>query len=97
MGLRTLLRDWLIAPDRPRPSDLRAAIASNMTSPIDEDGRDATRITINKAVNGHVIQIGKFRPNPHGPDWTYELYLVPDGTDMVDSIRTCITLGALNK
>ena len=93
MGLRTWLVNWLVKGQAPinKLRDLAPA-------PLGEiDESKAMRFTIVKSINGHMIQIGRYKPNPHGPDWTYDTYLVPEGTDMVDAIRTCITLGALTK
>lgn len=93
MGLRTWLVNWLVKGQAPNKKmiDLESA------QPIEFDELKAMRFTIVKAINGHMIQIGRYKPNPHGPDWKFDTYLVPEGTDMVDAIKTCITLGALTK
>ena len=91
--LRNWLRNWLSVG--PTQGLLPRAVLDSPPSEIDES--KATRFTIVKAINGHMIQIARYKPNPHGPDWTYDTYLVPEGTDMMDAIRTCITLGALTK
>ena len=93
MGLRTWLVNWLVKGQTPNIK--MGALASAPPGEFDET--KATRLTIVKAINGHMIQIGRYKPSPHGPDWTYDTYLVPEGTDMMDAIRTCITLGALTK
>ena len=94
MGIRTWLRKWL-ADDRDAPQ--AREILSGSEPPVELDVKNAMRLTVGSAINGHVIQIGRFKPNPHGPDWTYDTYLVPEGTDMVEALKTCITLGALTK
>jgi hypothetical protein len=42
-------------------------------------GGSQTSISIIPALNGRVIEIGNYRQNMHGPDWTYEHYVVPEG------------------
>jgi hypothetical protein len=92
MGIRNWLRELILGVDKPaRP------IAVGHEQPVELDAKAATRFTIARAINGHVIQIGRFKPNPHGPDWTHDMYLVPDGADMMEAIKTSIALGALNK
>lgn len=55
------------------------------------------QFTINKAENGHVITFSRYRPNPHGPDWTNQLYVVPTGTDLFESLRVCAVTLELSK
>lgn len=55
------------------------------------------RFSVSSAINGKVITIGKFKRNPHGPDWTHQLYIVPEGGDLIDALRVCVTLNHLRK
>ena len=45
-------------------------------------GGSQTSISIIPALNGRVIEIGNYRQNMHGPDWTYEHYVVPEGENL---------------
>lgn len=53
------------------------------------------RIQINKATNGHVVQVQSYKHNPHGPDWTGELYVVPSGESLLEAIKTGLVARAL--
>ena len=73
-----------------------AALASSHHVETDDPSTDM-RFTISSAINGKVITISRYKRNPHGPDWTSQLYVVPEGADLMESVKTCITLGVLNK
>ena len=53
------------------------------------------RIQISKATNGHVVQVQSYKHNPHGPDWTGELYVVPSGESLLEAIKTGLVARAL--
>ena len=92
-SLKRWLRKWLNS-DR----DYGLARASTQ-SPVDELANMSTsvRFSITPALNGKAILVSTYKPNPHGPDWTTQLYLVPEGTSLVEAITTCITLTELSK
>lgn len=52
------------------------------------------QVTVMPAANGHVLQVGVHKHNPHGPDWTYHLYTVRPDESIVDAISTCVVLYA---
>lgn len=87
--LRKTIRNWLSysAPDPIKGAPALEETPENVLS----------RLVIVRAVNGYVLQIGKYKPNPHGPDWTFASYVVPEGEDITDAIKACITIGALSK
>ncbi len=93
MGLRTRFLRWL-------QSDNKPVLVGRSDVAITAEAADENaelRFSIGKAINGRVITISKFKRNPHGPDWTHQLYVVPEGTDLMDSIKTCIIINALSK
>lgn len=52
------------------------------------------QVTVMAAANGHVLQVGVHKLNPHGLDWTYHLYTVRPDESIVDAISTCVVLYA---
>lgn len=68
--------------DRPRVAQANGLRVSDSTS----------NVTIHKAVNGRILEIASFRPNPHGPDWTYEHYIIADGEDIVPTLSTILLM-----
>lgn len=91
--MRKWLRNWLFRQAaRPEPLGVLA------TNPIDSHGmldENSFRLQVYKAVNGKVIQIMSYKPNPHGPDWTGEIFVVPDGGDLMETIRIALVSKAL--
>ena len=44
------------------------------------------RFCLHTAINGRILEIMTYAPNPHGPDWTSEFYLVGDGEKLSDTL-----------
>ena len=97
MGLRQLVYNWLTKPTRKHYGEaIQAAVQPPLTVDTTDENAEY-RFTIGKAINGNVITISRFKRNPHGPDWTHQLYVVPADTDLMEAVKTCITLQALSK
>lgn len=79
-------RTELIA-DKPQP----------IASSHDEDVQAKINFGVIKAMNGTAIRVGTFKPNPHGPDWTYELYLVGEHQSLADAFTTILAIKAITK
>ena len=102
MELRLKFLNWLgcghirfEAPKQPRFADeIRITDSSAPTPPsggsLNTNGA-FTNISIVPAINGRIIQIGNYRANMHGPDWTYEHYIVPEG-ESLEGAMTVILL-----
>ena len=82
------------APTKQRGYRLAQAVPSSVNR-LDVENNTMLRIDIITALNGRVLQIGKFKPNPHGPDWTFELYLVPDDQSLADAISAVLAMRGL--
>ncbi len=80
------LRQWLQHPD-----DSIAFAAPEGPKTV-ADGANTMRINVNKVIGGYVIMVESYKPNRHGPDWTGETMIVPDGKDLMDAIKTLITM-----
>lgn len=74
--------------DSPRPA---------LASSHDEDIQAKINFSVIKAMNGTAIRVGTFKPNPHGPDWTYELYLVGEHQSLADAFTTILAIKAITK
>ena len=55
-------------------------------------GGSQTSISIIPALNGRVIEIGNYRQNMHGPDWTYEHYVVPEGENLETAMSAILLI-----
>lgn len=80
------LRQWLHHPDD------NILLAATDTPKAVADGANTMRIAVNKVIGGYVLVVESYKPNRHGPDWTGETMIVPDGKDLMDAIKTLITM-----
>jgi hypothetical protein len=63
----------------------------------DHDSRAKFRIGVVLAANGRLLETSTYKHNPNGPDWTNELFIVPDDQTLAQSITTILTLKGLNQ
>ena len=83
--MRHLIRRWLGLPTH---SDLLVSASSQLR--VEQEAK--LRVELIEACNGRVLQIGKYKPNPHGPDWAFTLYVVPDDQDLPAAIATALLI-----
>jgi len=83
--LRTFIR-WVL---RDEDSD-RPKLAS--ATSFDQDAQAKFRLGVVHAMNGRLLEVSTYKHNPHGPDWTTELFIVPEDQTLAQSITTILTL-----
>jgi hypothetical protein len=44
------------------------------------------RLGVHDAMNGRVLEVQTYTPNPHGPDWKSEFFLVPEGENLSEAV-----------
>lgn len=101
MTLRERLLHWLtqgqIAVRKNHPEPLREVVSSGYLSD-DLNARPRFNLGVIKAINGRVIQIATHHPNQtRGPDWTHELFIVPEGQNLVEAITAVLVMKELEK
>jgi hypothetical protein len=62
-----------------------------------DDLTQHTRFGVIKAMNGMAVAVSSYKHNPHGPDWTTELYLVREGEKLSDAFTTILAMKAISK
>jgi len=87
--LRTFIRWALRDEDSDRPK------LGLVTSP-DHETRAKVRLGVIHASNGRLLEVSTYKPNPHGPDWATELFIVPDDQTLAQSITTILTLKSID-
>lgn len=55
------------------------------------------RIAVKNALNGKVLEISTYKPNPRGSDWTNELFVVAQGESLKDALTMLLLLKGLDK
>jgi hypothetical protein len=53
------------------------------------------RVSLVPAVNGRLLEISTYTPNPHGPDWTHELYVVEEEEKLSSAIGKVMVMKGL--
>ena len=78
---------------RPPRNALEKAIA--MPDAPEIEGPPSLRVIINRATNGYTVQVMKYKPNPHGPDWSGDLLVCRDAAELFDTIKAGITISRI--
>jgi hypothetical protein len=62
----------------------------------DQDRPQASfRLGVIAAANGRILEMSTFKRNNHGPDWTSELFIVPEDQTLAECITTILTVKGL--
>lgn len=63
---------------------------------VRHDSMPTFRVGVMKAMNGRVLEVSTYKPNPHGPDWTTEMFIVPEDQTLTQALTTLLILKGLN-
>jgi hypothetical protein len=85
---RALLR-WLQRGESDSPQVTSLAGAEERSS------TPAYRLTIINCMNGRAIEVGTFKRNPHGPDWTFDMFLVQSDERISDAVVKVLAIKSL--
>ena len=89
--MKNAIRRWLgISNLVPTCQDVTIAPAAPNTL----DVSPVRRIEVLSAVNGQILQMGTYKSNPHGPDWTYKLYIVDDSQSLPEAIAAALVVAS---
>jgi hypothetical protein len=95
--MRKLLKKFMlwVMEERSKVKNMGAAISS---VPISEDTpsiQASFRLGVIAAANGRILEVSTYKYNQHGPDWTTELFIVPDDQTLAECISTILTVKGL--
>jgi hypothetical protein len=90
MSIKQAIRNWLLSNDS-------SAVSLEAPSRLDvsDDQSDQTSFTVLRAMNGRIIKVSSYKPNPRGPEWTHELHIVKDDEKIPDVIARIMAIKAL--
>ena len=88
MSLRKWIRGWLSADLVNQPAAIEARAHERSSQPT-------VRVAVIQAMNGRVLEVGVYKPNPRGPDWTFELFIVPENATLAAAITTVLAIKAV--
>lgn len=90
--MRKLLKKfmlWVIASDREETS--RPIMVEDST----HSSQPTFRLGVIAASNGRILEMSTYKRNPHGPDWTSELFIVPEDQTLAQCVTTILTVKGL--
>lgn len=89
MSIRKWIRGWLNADlhiDPPRTIEAHGHERSSQPT---------LRVAVLQAMNGRVLEVATYKPNPRGPDWTFELFIVPENATLAAAITTVLAMKSM--
>lgn len=60
-----------------------------------ERAQASFRLGLIPASNGRILEMSTYKRNPHGPDWTSELFIVPEDQTLAQCVTTILTVKGL--
>jgi hypothetical protein len=61
------------------------------SSPFGEKTRPRFVVGVVEALNGKMLEVSTYKPNPHGPDWTTE-YWIMDSSPLAEQIALIMVM-----
>jgi hypothetical protein len=92
MTFKQWLRNWLYA-DGPQPGLVSREF--DISDRVTGSGQPTYRLTLVKAMNGRMLEVGVYKANQHGPDWKYELYIIDANERVSDAVAKVLAIKAL--
>ena len=71
-------------------------LSSGKLETVRSDSTPSFRIGVMKAMNGRILEVSTYKPNNHGPDWTNEMFIVPEDQTLTEALTTLLVLKGLN-
>lgn len=92
MNIKRWLRKWLMYETT---SPALVSRESDLADRVTGSGQPTYRLTLVKAMNGRMLEVGVYKSNPHGPDWKYELYIIDNDERVSDAVAKVLAIKAL--
>jgi hypothetical protein len=91
--MRKLLRNFVVWVMGANNRDDRAVLSAEQD--IQNHLQTSFRLGMINASNGRILEMSTYKRNPHGPDWTSELFIVPEDQTLAECISTILTVKGL--
>jgi hypothetical protein len=82
---------WVMAADR---EEMDRAVPVSVED-YHNTSQPAFRLGVIAASNGRILEMSTYKRNPNGPDWTAELFIVPEDQTLAQCITTILTVKGL--
>lgn len=78
----------------------REGRSSRAVLALNDENSNATpklRIGIVEGMNGRLLEVSTHKHNPHGPDWSYEFFVIQEGQKVSDAVAMVLLMKGLDK
>ncbi len=94
--MRKLLRKFVVWVMGANEREEKLARGATIGLEQDSHASQASfRLGVIAASNGRILEMSTYKRNPHGPDWTTELFIVPEDQTLAQCISTILTVKGL--
>lgn len=91
MWFKKLLYRWAMAGGNALSAGKPVAVDWAQTkNPNQLSGEQTFTVSVRRAINGSVLELGTYKPQSRGPDWSYEYFVVPDGESLSDAVTALL-------
>ena len=87
--MKSLLRKLILWATRNDMSDRPIQATADV---LRSDMAPTCRIAVLKALNGKILEVSTYKHNPHGPDWTSEMFIVPEDQTLTQALTTLLVM-----
>jgi hypothetical protein len=84
---------WVMGANEKRDEDFPVPVVGLGQSA--EPPQASFRLGVINAANGRILEMSTYKHNNHGPNWTSELFIVPDDQTLAECISTILTIKGL--
>jgi len=88
--MRKLLKKFMLWVMEERSRGISLTVEQDQERP-----QASFRLGVINAANGRILEMSTFKRNNHGPDWTNELFIVPEDQTLAECISTILTIKGL--
>jgi len=81
---------WVMTADKEESRGIAISVEDSAHS-----SQPTFRLGVIAASNGRILEMSTYKRNPHGPDWTSELFIVPEDQTLAQCITTILTIKGL--
>lgn len=91
MSIKRMIRNWL---------DGKGVTLSSVEVASQPQHKEPTSgyftLSVTPAINGKVLEIRTYKPQPRGSDWQIEYYIVPEGQALSEAVTMFLLMKGLN-
>ena len=94
MGLLSLIPERLISSlEESKKVGLRShEVVLHTETDSGDGGKPKMRFELVDAMNGRLLKVCTYKFNPHGPDWTSEIYIMREDESVGDAVNTLMVM-----